>query len=401
MAEGPVVVVGGGIVGLAAGYVLQKGGRRVVLLEKEDDVAKHQSGRNSGVLHSGLYYRPESLKARLAVRGHRLMRAFCAAHGIPVHEVGKVVVAATEAEIPRLRELLVRGQRNGVPDLAWVEGKALSAIEPHVRGLAAVHSPHTAVLDFRSVAKALRAEIEGRGGAVHLGVRVVRLLQKGGKVLVETNRGVVEGAAALVAAGVESDRLARRSGGRRHPAIVPFRGGYYRLREDKAALVRGLIYPVPDPNLPFLGVHITRHADGSVAAGPNAFLALGREAYRASEANVRDILDVALLPGFWRLSRRFWRQALAEARTTLSRRAFAAEVARFLPDVGPDDLLPAEAGIRAQALWPSGELVDDFVLEEVGRILFVRNAPSPAATASLAIAEELAARLGALDSGGD
>lgn len=391
-----VVVVGGGILGLAAARLVARvqPDCEVTVLEKEPALAQHQTATNSGVVHAGLYYAPGSLKARLCRRGVELMRAFCLEHAVAYDACGKLVVATDEAELPRLDRLEERARANGVPGLRRLDGGALRQVEPHVRGIAALHSPETAITDFAAVARALAGEIAGRGGVIHTDAPVTRVRAAGTGFIIELADGAEMTAdRAIVCAGLHADRLARASGEAAEPRIVPFRGEYRQLREERRHLVRGLIYPVPDPSLPFLGIHLTRKVDGSVLIGPNAVLALAREGYTRTTVRLRDVGETLAWPGTWRMMRRHWRVGLDELRRCASHAAFVREARRYVPELRSRDTLPAGAGVRAQAIDRDGTLVDDFRLGGDRRIVWVRNAPSPAATSSLAIAEEIVGRL--------
>lgn len=405
--DGAVVVVGAGIVGLATARAVQRAhpGRPVVVLDKEAGVGAHQSGHNSGVIHAGVYYAPGSAKSRLCREGRRQLLRYCAERGIDAPVCGKVVVAATPAERDPLDALARRAEANGLT-VRRLDRRALAEIEPHVSGAAALHVPATGIVDFTEVTRALAEDVRAGGGELSLGEAVVAVEDPGrGPVRVVTGRRTVRAAAAVVCAGLHSDRLARRSGARpvgadgrpapgaALPAVLPFRGEYHGLVPARRHLVRALVYPVPDPRLPFLGVHLTRDVHGGVHVGPNAVPALGREAYRWGTFSARDVAGLVGAPGTWRLARRFWRTELAEVVRSLSRRRLAAAVARLVPDVSPEDLVPAGAGVRAQAVARDGTLVDDFAFAATARTIHVVNAPSPAATASLAIAELVAARL--------
>ncbi len=385
-----VTVVGGGILGLATARLLAHRGGQVTVVEKEPALARHQTGHNSGVVHAGIYYAPGSLKARLCTRGRILLRDYCADRGIAYTECGKVVVATDEAELPRLERLAERAERNGVPDLRWLDAAGLAEVEPHARGLAALHSPHTAIVDFAAVAQAYAADVVAGGGEIRTDAPVVRVER--GLTHLATGE-VLRSDRVVVCAGLHSDRLARASGEDPEPRIIPFRGEYYRLASDRRHLVRGLIYPVPDPSLPFLGVHLTLRADGEVLLGPNAVLASAREGYRRTTLDWRDLYETLTWPGTRRMMRRHWRAGAGELYRSARRRAFVAELQRYVPELRPEDALPAEAGVRAQAVDRDGALVDDFRLGVTEGVVWVRNAPSPAATSSLAIAEELAGRV--------
>ena len=386
------VIVGGGILGLATAerLISSAPGAEVMVLEKEPEVGRHQSSHNSGVAHAGIYYAPGSLKARLCRRGLALMREFCRSHEIPWDACGKVVVAVAERELDPLERLAERAHANGVPGLRWLDSGGLAALEPHVAGLAALHSPETAIVDFGAVTSALASAVRAAGGSVRTGVRVRRVQSSVGEPFAQLEGGeLMYGDRVIVCAGLQSDRLASDSGQPASPRIVPFRGEYWKLTDTRAGLVRGLIYPVPDPALPFLGVHLTRKTDGSVLLGPNAVLALARERYGRGGFDLRDARDTCAWPGTWRMLRRHWRAGLAELHRSLWKAAFIAEIRRYVPAIEPEDALPAPAGIRAQAVDRDGTLVDDFRVGFAGRVVWVRNAPSPAATSSLAIAEEL------------
>lgn len=387
-----VAVVGGGIVGLATAYRLlqRRPGLRLVLLEKERELATHQSGRNSGVVHAGLYYPAGSLKARLCREGRAELERFCAERGIPLERCGKVVVAVEEAELPRLAELRVRGEANGLQGLAELGPERLRELEPHAAGLRALHVPETGIVDFRRVALALAEEVRARGGEILLERRVTGVRRLGDELVLETSGGPVLAWNLIACAGLQSDRLARAAGAPERMRIIPFRGDYLALRPHARHLVRGLIYPVPDPRLPFLGVHLTRRIDGEVWAGPSAVLALARERYGRASVDLRDLLDTLTWPGLPRLVRRHWRSGLAELLRERSKAAFVEACRRLVPDLGPEDVDWGPSGIRAQTVLGSGELADDFVVQAAPRMLHVRNAPSPAATASLAIGRVLA-----------
>ncbi|MBA9007501.1 MULTISPECIES: L-2-hydroxyglutarate oxidase [Thermomonospora] len=383
-------VVGGGIIGLATARRLAASGTRVTVLEKEDRLAAHQTGHNSGVAHAGLYYAPGSLKATLCRRGIGLLKEYCAERGLPYVECGKVVVARHAGEVSRLREIRRRATANGVPGLRWLDAAGLREVEPHAAGVAALHSPHTAIVDFPAVARAFAEDVTEAGGTVRLGFEVTRIRRSGGRVVVNEELAFDR---LVVCAGLQSDRVARLAGDDPAPAIVPFRGEYYRLAPHRTDLVRGLIYPVPDPRYPFLGVHFTRRVDGGVDVGPNAVLALAREGYRRRDLHPADVWETLRWPGFRRLARRHWRTGLREMYGSAVKRAFAAEARSFVPELRVADLVPAPAGVRAQAVDPDGSLVDDFRIGRLGPVVTVRNAPSPAATSSLAIAEHVAAQV--------
>jgi L-2-hydroxyglutarate oxidase LhgO len=366
----------------------------VVLIDKELDVARHQSSHNSGVVHAGLYYEPGSLKAALCRRGSRLMQDYCRQNRIPYEECGKLVVATAPGELQRLARLEERATANEVPGLRRLDASGIREIEPHVQGLAALHSPSTAITDFAAVAATLGAEIRERGGQIRLGAEACEVRREGaGAVITLAGGERVSGDRAIVCAGLQSDRLARNSGEPVEPAIVPFRGGYWQLEGASAELVKGLIYPVPDPSLPFLGVHLTRTFDRGLLAGPSALLSPSRENYASLRPDPQDLAETLRRPGSWKLFKRHWRAGVGELRRAASKRVFIAEARRYVPGLRIDDVVGAQVGIRAQAVDRDGSLVDDFRLGGDGTILWVRNAPSPGATSSLAIGEELVARL--------
>ena len=391
MAGERIGVVGAGIIGLAVARRLSEArpGAVVTVLEKEPEIAAHQTGRNSGVVHAGIYYAPGSLKARLCRRGVDLLRAYCADRALPYVECGKLVVALDEGELDRLRELERRAHANGVPGTRWLDGDDLRAVEPQAAGIAGLHSPTTAITDYVAVARAFREDVVSAGGRVVVGTEVHAIHATGREVRVRAGGEEVALDRLVVCAGLQSDRLARRAGDEHEPTIVPFRGEYHRLAAGREDLVRGLVYPVPDPAYPFLGVHFTRRINGGVDVGPNAVLALAREGYRWRDVRLGDMSETLRSPGFRRLARRHWRMGAREMRGSLSSRAFYREARRYVPSLRPDDLVRAGAGVRAQALDPDGSLVDDFRIGRVGRVTTVRNAPSPGATSSLAIAEHI------------
>jgi L-2-hydroxyglutarate oxidase len=389
------VVVGAGILGLATARELSR--RQpdwsVLVLEKEAEPALHQTGRNSCVLHAGVYYAPGSLKARLCTEGRRLLLEFCDEHGVPYEITGKLIVATGDRELVQLDELERRARANGLAGIRVLRGSALADVEPHVTATAGLHVPETGLVDFRLVAAALERELERVGCAVALSAAVSKLEETGRGVRVTTTRGPVEARVAVACAGLHSDRLAHASGASANGvSIVPFRGSYFALAPEVASRCRGLIYPVPDPRLPFLGVHVNRRPDGSVWVGPNAVLALAREGYSRRQVDLGDVREIVGSVAFWRLARRHWRAGAIEVTRELVPQLVARAVRRFLPGVTREHLLPAPAGIRAQALHADGTLADDFLFAESARALHVQNAPSPAATSSLAIARVLAER---------
>lgn len=389
-----VCVVGGGIVGLATALRLLelRSDLDLLLLEKEEQLATHQTGHNSGVLHAGLYYAPGSLKARLCREGKAQMERFCDSHGIAIERTGKLVVALDESELPRFEALKERALANAVPGLEDVGPERIRELEPHAAGIRALWSPGTAIVDFRAVALAMADEVRSAGGVIETGCAVTGLGRRGREVVLSTSRGEVAARRVIACAGLHADRVARMSDadGTDPPRILPFRGDYYTLTPDARGLVRGLIYPVSDPRFPFLGIHLTRRIDGAVLAGPNAVLAMAREGYRRRDVSLPDVAGALSYPGFVRLARRYWRVGLAEMWRDVSKRAFVSAVQRFVPELRDDQLIFGPSGVRAQALARDGSLVDDFLLGGDDRVLHVLNAPSPAATSSLAIGRTLA-----------
>jgi L-2-hydroxyglutarate oxidase LhgO len=394
MATYDVVVVGAGIVGLASARELLRRHPelRLAVLDKEPAIGRHQTSHNSGVIHSGIYYAPGSLKARLCVQGARELYAYCAEKGIPTERCGKVIVATDEAELPRLQALYERGQANGVEGLELIGPERLRELEPHCVGVRAIFSPNTGIVDFSQVARAYADDVQAAGGEIRLRHAVLRIHRRADEVTLETSAGDVHGRHLLVCAGLYADRLAALTGAPREPRIVPFRGDYWVLRPPRRYLVRNLIYPVPDPAFPFLGVHFTRRiTDGAVWLGPNAVLAFAREGYRRTDLHPRELAEALAYRGFLRLAARYWRTGLEEMLRDYSKRLFLESLQRYVPELVIADLLPGPSGVRAQALDAAGNLVDDFVVNvQEGRIIHVRNAPSPAATSSLAIARLIA-----------
>ena len=391
-----LAVVGAGILGLAVARELlaRRPRARLVVLEQASVLAPHQSGHNSGVIHAGVYYAPGSLKAQLCVTGAARMYAYCEQHGIDARAIGKLIIATTPRELAGLDELERRARANGVPGLRRVAGEEIAELEPHATGLAALHSPRTGIVDFRAVCSALATDVQEAGGELRFGWRVVGAREEPGAVrLTAAGTDEVQASAAVFCAGLWADRLATHMGADPDPRIVPFRGAYLRLRPERRQLVRGLIYPVPNPALPFLGVHLTPSVDGEVLLGPSALLVGARDAYRLLRWNRRDLIDTASWPGTWRMVRRWWRTGCTELRLATDRRFFAAQAGRYVPAIAAKDLLPGPAGVRAQAVGRDGRLVDDFVLSPTRRTLHVRNAPSPAATSALALADRIADEL--------
>ena len=386
-----VVIIGGGIVGLAVALEITRRFPhvRLLLLEKEDRVARHQSGHNSGVIHSGVYYKPGSMKARLCVTGAAAMVEFCREHGI-AHEVcGKVIVATDADELPRLEELSKRGEANGLTGLRMIGPEELREIEPHASGLRALVVPSTGITDYAKVCEKYAELVSASGGAVLTSAAATGIRRVASEIVVETSRGTFSTTSLINCAGLFSDRISRMAGDDPGVMIVPFRGEYYDLVPERASLVRALIYPVPDPRFPFLGVHFTRRISGRVDAGPNAVFALAREGYRHSDISVRDLASSLAFPGFWRMVRQNWRNGFDEFRRSFSKPIFVRALQRLVPEVGEQDLVPGGSGVRAQALKPDGALVDDFQFVPSGKVLHVLNVPSPAATASLAIGKTI------------
>lgn len=391
-----VAVVGAGILGVATAFELRRRhpGLRMVVLERETRPAVHQSGHNSGVIHSGVYYRPGSAKARLCVLGRRLLLEHLEERGIRFELCGKLIVALTPAELGSLGELRARAEANGVEGGAvLLDAAAMREIEPHAAGLGALHVPGAGITDFAEVTARLATEVERSGVVLRFEEPVVGIEERGGTVRLRTRTGWIEAERAVACAGLRSDQLARLGGAPAAPRIVPFRGDYYVLHPERRSLVRGLIYPVPDPRFPFLGIHLTRRIDGSVWLGPNAVLAFAREGYRRRDVDLRELSGTLGYSGFRLLARRYWRTGLAEMIRDVSRSAFLRALRPYVPELRGEDLLPGPSGVRAQAVGPGGELIDDFAFDAIGRLLNVRNAPSPAATSSLAIARALSDRL--------
>jgi len=389
-------VIGAGIVGLAVArqLLLLRPGASVLVVDKESTVGAHQTGHNSGVIHAGIYYAPGSVKSTLCRRGVGLLQALCDELGVPYDVCGKVIVAVDEAEEPALDRLHQRALDAGVPDVRRIGPAELRDLEPHAAGRAALVSPTTAIVDFRAVAAALAADVTRRGGRIVLDARVRGIVDRSDRVEISTEKGTFDAGDAVICGGLQTDALAELAGAPADPRIVPFRGEYYRLRPDRTHLVRSLLYPVPDPRYPFLGVHFTKMIDGGVTVGPNAVLALAYEGYRWRDVRPRDLARLAAWPGTWRMARRHWRTGIDEVIGSTSRRVFAARARRYVPELETSDLVTGGAGVRAQAVDRRGALLDDFAFSRSGRVLAVRNAPSPAATASLAIAERVVEELG-------
>ncbi len=383
-----IAVVGGGIIGAAVAAQLVGGdpANEVTVYEKEDGPARHQTGHNSGVVHAGLYYTPGSLKARLTRRGVTLLKDFCEQNDVRYDECGKLVVAHQPEQRPLLEAIREKALANGVPGVSVVDQAGIAEIEPHSTGIAAIHSPHTAIVDYPMVAQRLLELVQAAGGTIRFGEEVRRVSRRAGEQLVESKSGNEVYDYVIVCSGLRSDRVARESGASRFPIIVPFSGDYYQLVSAKADLVRGLLYPVPDPDYPFLGVHLTRTIDGDVTVGPNAFLSFAREQYGRFGFSLRDSLETATQPAFWRFASQNFGAAIDQLRS-VAKSEFVKGAQAFVPELQSADLQRGPRGIRAQAMDRDGTLVDDFVIERLDNTVFIRNAPSPAATSSLAIAE--------------
>ena len=382
-----IVVIGGGIVGLSTAMQAAKrfSHLRILVLEKESGLARHQSGHNSGVIHSGIYYRPGSLKARLCVEGSRAMVEFCQKHGVPHQVCGKLVIAATHEDVPRLNDLFERGCGNGIAGLRLLEPEHYRELEPYAGGTRALHVPGTGITDYAAVTQKYAELTSANGGTIITGAKVTGIVRRAGEVIIETNRGDFVTRCMINCAGLHSDSLARMARQKTDVMIVPFRGEYYDLVPPRNNLVRALIYPVPDPRFPFLGVHFTRRIGGGVDAGPNAVLAFKREGYRPSDFSLGDTLQTFSFPGFWRMAETHWRFAAGEFYRSFSKRAFVAALQQLVPDITGSDLVPGGSGVRAQALRSDGMFVDDFLFAQSENALHVCNVPSPAATASLPI----------------
>ena len=389
------VIVGGGIVGLATAFRLleAKPQLKILLLEKEAKLAAHQTGNNSGVLHSGLYYKPGSEKARLSVSGLQQIIAFCREHGIAHEQCGKIVVATTKEEVEQLENLWTRGNANGLLGLRKLNPAQIKEIEPHATGLAAIHVPQEGIVDYPAVCEKLGELIRLRGGEIKLNTRVEKILPAGGEKVVETSAGTFRAKFVIACGGLHADRLVKAAGQKPTAKIIPFRGEYFQIKKARQHLVRHLIYPVPDPKFPFLGVHFTRLVHGGIEAGPNAVLAFAREGYKWTDVNVRDLAESLCFPGLWKFLAKYPSLCGYEIRRSLSKAEFCRSLQKLVPDIREDDLETGGAGVRAQAMLPDGKLVEDFHFDEAPGILHVVNAPSPAATASLAIGQTICQRV--------
>ena len=384
-----VIIVGGGIVGLATALQLKKSKPNllILLLEKENELAKHQTGNNSGVIHSGLYYKPGSLKATNCIRGYHLLIDFCREHGIPFELCGKIVVALNETEKPLLQNLLVRGEQNGLQNLKKLSATELKEYEPHVNGIEGIFVPQTGIVDYKVVAEKYGEVLRKEGTEIKLGEQVVGISTTGNETTVVTNKNSYSTKLVINCAGLYSDKVARFTVKDLNVKIIPFRGEYFKLKKEKEYLVKNLIYPVPDPNFPFLGVHFTRMAKGGVEAGPNAVLAFQREGYKKSDINLKELAETLAWPGFQKVAAKYWRTGLGEMYRSFSKTAFTKALQKLIPEINEEDLVEGGAGVRAQACDRQGGLVDDFMILEEKNVINVCNAPSPAATSSLAIGE--------------
>ncbi|MGH8611805.1 MAG: L-2-hydroxyglutarate oxidase [Gammaproteobacteria bacterium] len=388
------VIIGGGIIGLSTAMALTRAraGASVLVLEKEPELACHQTGHNSGVIHSGIYYQPQSFKARFCREGARAMVAFCQQHGIKHEVCGKLILATESRELPLIEDLYQRGLKNGIAVTKVTPAEARE-VEPHISCLAAIHVRSAGIVDFKQVSLTYAKLIEQNGGEIRLRTKAEGLKAKNGQLEIETNADPIRARFLINCGGLHSDRIARSANAGLNARIVPFRGEYYELKSDKRHLVRNLIYPVPDPDFPFLGVHFTRMIDGTVHAGPNAVLSFKREGYRKTDFELRDALESISYPGFWRLSARHWSEGLRELWRSLSKKAFTRCLQKLIPEVQEQDLMPTHAGVRAQALTADGRLVDDFLVVKAENSIHVCNAPSPAATSSLLIGEHIASQI--------
>lgn len=386
MKEADVAIIGGGIIGLATAYQLlqRHPGKRVVILEKESSVGAHQTGHNSGVLHSGIYYKPGSLKAQNCRVGKRAMEEFCEAEGVAYDNCGKVIVAVDDSEVPRLERIFERGQANEVA-CEMIDRERLRELEPHAAGVQAIHVPEAGIVNYRRVCERLAEIVRERGSEVLCDARVTRVRKDGSKILLESKQGEVSASYAVNCCGLQSDRMSKMTGHKADAKILPFRGEFYELKPESQHLCKNLIYPVPDPSFPFLGVHFTRMIDGGIECGPNAVLAFAREGYRKTDINLADLAETLTYSGFLRLAAKYWRVGAGEMWRSFSKAAFVKALQRLMPDIRSEHLVPARAGVRAQAISPAGDMVDDFVIQAADNVINVNNAPSPAATSSLNI----------------
>lgn len=389
-----VVIVGGGIVGLSTGMAIYEKypGIKLLVIEKESELAKHQTGNNSGVIHSGIYYTPGSFKARFAKQGSKDMQEFCKKHDIAYDMCGKVIVASNEEELPLLDDLYKRGLENELA-IEKIDQKRLKELEPHIAGVAGIHVPQAGIVDYTQVSLKFAELIKDNGGEILLDTELIKINEHKESVTIETNRGNYEAKLAINCAGLHSDRVAEATGYKTDMKIVPFRGEYYVLKPEKRNLVKNLIYPVPNPKFPFLGVHFTRMIGGTVEAGPNAVLGFKREGYKKTDINVKDTFESLMFPGLWKLGGKFMKEGISEYARSFSKAKFTQSLQKMIPEITEDDLIPAPAGVRAQAITSDGQMVDDFEIIEGKRSIHVCNAPSPAATASIGIGKEVASRV--------
>ncbi|HLR60238.1 MAG TPA: L-2-hydroxyglutarate oxidase [Pseudogracilibacillus sp.] len=389
-----VVIVGGGIVGLSTGMAIYEKypGIKLLVIEKESEVAKHQTGNNSGVIHSGIYYTPGSFKARFAKQGSKEMQEFCKKHDVPYDMCGKVIVASNEEELPLLEDLYERGLENEL-DIEKIDQARLKEIEPHIAGVAGIRVPQAGIVDYTAVSKKFTEIIQSNGGEILLDTELIKIKEHSDSVTLETSKGNFEAKLAINCAGLHSDRVAEATGYKTDMKIVPFRGEYYVLKPEKRYLVNNLIYPVPNPKFPFLGVHFTRMIDGTIEAGPNAVLGFKREGYKKTDISMKDTFESILFPGLWRLGGKFVKEGISEYARSFSKAMFTKSLQKMIPEITEDDLIPAPAGVRAQAITSDGQMVDDFEIIEGKRSIHVCNAPSPAATASIGIGKEVANRV--------
>jgi len=386
-----VAIVGGGIVGLATAYeYLDKNpSNKLIVIEKESEVAAHQTGNNSGVIHSGIYYKPNSLKAKNCRRGVKKLLHFCDKYGVEYELCGKIIIATKENEIPRLDNLFQRGVRNGITDLKILDENRIEEIEPFAKGIRAIYSPSTGIIDYKEVSAKCVEVINNSGGKIKLNCKVLNIFNNNTTIVIETKNGAINTKAVINCSGLFADRIAKMTEENIDVKIIPFRGEYYKLKSDRAHLVKNLIYPVPDPKFPFLGVHFTRKIDGTVEAGPNAVLAFAREGYKKSNVNFRDLSEIMLYPAFWKLGKRYWKIGSTEMIRSYSKNLFVRELKKLIPEITSDDIVPGGSGVRAQALTKDGKLLDDFKIIRNKNIVHVLNAPSPAATSAFAIAENI------------
>ena len=387
-----IVIIGGGIVGLATALTLKEKNPslRLLILEKEDRIAKHQTGNNSGVIHSGLYYKPGSLKATNCINGYHKLIKFCDTHSIPYDLCGKIVVASSEEEIPLMNNLYERGIQNGLENLTLLNKEEIKEYEPHVKGIAGIHVPQTGIVDYGKVSEKMAELIQLQGGEIKLNEKVKDIQQTGNTTIVKTNSTEYETKLVVNCAGLYSDKIARLTEKKLNVKIIPFRGEYYKLTPEKESLVKNLIYPVPDPNFPFLGVHFTRMMKGGVEAGPNAVLAFSREGYKKSDINIAELIESLAWPGFQKVAYKYWKTGIGEMYRSFSKSAFTKALQKLIPEITKNDLTIGGAGVRAQACDKNGGLIDDFLIFENQQTIHVCNAPSPAATSSLSIGEKVA-----------